>query len=641
MPESSPPPDEDDEEDAEGETEDELFKNPPKESLMDSVGESPRGLKRSRNGQVREQVESDMPSIARSFARDSAPAGLDRSDDTVLQTENIISSLDTYMRHVSLTDADDQLTKGAAKLTKLWAQHSNPKSRPGAVGPESDDPLTKANYLSSLLLQLHHPHSSKPIFVPSPSKLQRSLLAPKQSQTSSIPLPRALLDWLDTYHTPFPDDFQTISTFRPSPSANDSYWDIVFIELARGRVQRAIRLLKDAGWEHAVSAKDDGSRDKGYTGRQLENTQEVVARCVRVLETCPAVQSGDWDIRGPEWAIYRQRLRQAVKDLELFANEDRDEEPDLATSDLTGGANVFARFSQQDTSPGQMNMSTASLRAASRVPWTIYENVKIVYRLFLGGDELLDTTQDWLEAAVLLTVWWDGEDAAPAAPRASLSKSGLLRRGAHAAGTREVDVAPLVAYRKRLGAMLRLVVEEMEEVVFAPDTLDAVHVGLACVMEDSVESVVGLLRVWSLTVAEAVVEVAALGAWLPQTRPRSKGWLEQEGFSSEDLMVLSHGVGQREKGSGDVDRDEVLSEYAELLAEKDVFKSSDGKFEREGWGLAVSVLGRLDDRDAAQSKIAELLDALQLNEEARVDKVLALCGSMGLSEQTRSIAEVL
>ena len=94
------------------------------------------------------------------------------------------------------------------------------------------------------------------------------------------------------------------------------------------------------------------------------------------------------------------------------------------------------------------------------------------------------------------------------------------------------------------------------------------------------------------------------------------------------------------QSSQDVDRDEVLTSYADLLAAKDVFRSSDGKVEKEGWELAVSVLGRLDDQNAAQQKIADVLDAIEFQDDGRVDKVLELCSNLGLETQARGIAEV-
>ena len=141
--------------------------------------------------------------------------------------------------------------------------------------------------------------------------------------------------------------------------------------------------------------------------------------------------------------------------------------------------------------------------------------------------------------------------------------------------------------------------------------------------------------------ASAVTEIAAMGGWLPQARHRSRGLLEQ-GFSSEDLMVLSHGPGsQQPPQPAGLDRDDVLAEYAELLAGTADLTSSDGKTSREGWELAVSVLSRLDDVTRGQRGISDMLDKIEFIDQARVDKVLGACAGLDLSEQARTIAEVL
>ena len=116
-------------------------------------------------------------------------------------------------------------------------------------------------------------------------------------------------------------------------------------------------------------------------------------------------------------------------------------------------------------------------------------------------------------------------------------------------------------------------------------------------------------------------------------------------LSSENLMVLSYGPGGQaqktsQQSSGDgIDRDEVLTAYANLLAERDAFRSSDDTVEREGWELGVSVLSRLDDAHASQDRIREILEQIQIENESRVEKVLSACQSMGFGGLGRGIAE--
>ena len=601
------------------------------------IGESPRGLKRSRDGAVRNHDRSDMGDIAKALARDTGTVQkLEEPDDVVLGTENTLASLDVAVHEQvgSMKSRDEAATNATAALDKLWTQHSDTKTMPGAIGPELDDAMTKSTYLATLLLQLHTPYTTKPS---NKNRSQRRTLAlaSQESPPCSIPLPRALLDWLNTHHNPLPDDFQEIHLHQPSPAAHASFWDVLGAELMRGRFSRVIRLLKDAGWQYADTAKEDSAgMATGYSGRQLESVEEVTARCIRVLESCPAVLDDDWNVIGTDWSLFRQRVGHTLRDLEALASTESD--PTAAPPTET---NMFARAS----------MTAQTRRAESKVPQSILDSFRTVYGILVGGREILDYAQDWLEGSIFLTLWWDGEDSAQAlgaslaglnvghVGRKSLRKSA---RGA-GAGTREVDIAPMAAYRRRLEEMFGLVTTEIDEASFKPDTLDPVHVALGCVMEGSVDGAINVLRTWSPTVSTAMVELAALGNWLPQARPTSRGRLEKE-LSSEDLMVLSHGAGPNlsSESNDGLDRDAILTGYADLLAEKDDFRSSGGKVEREGWELAIGVLGRLDDSDTAQERIREILERIQISDEARVEKVLDVCQGMGFGELGRGIAEV-
>lgn len=522
-----------------------------------SAASPPRGQKRDASGKVRES--SAFAPIARGQRRRPE---LHESDDLILETERIVAGLDVQIQRQP-AQGDSILTEAVAQLTKLWAASSSTATKVGGVGPEADDAITKVNYIASLLLHLHHPHTHTP--QKSAGRFQRAGANTAQP-TYSVPVPRALLNWLETYHKPFPDDFDSIHLYSPSPSAHESFWDVVFASLLRGKVDRVISLLRDAGWDNADTAVDDGAPEPGYHGRQLENVEEVMHMCMQILDECPGYRYGDWDVKSQDWTVFRQRARAALEELEAFA------EGDELDASVTGG-NVF----QRSMGASSMNLSTASRRASSRVPWTIYENLRLLYGLILGQpDEVLMTSQDWLEGALYLTIWWDGADE----DNLSASAAGRsLRKNGHR--TREADVAPLAAYRRRLadaffrvqeqggtdGDSKSMSPEEREQyAVFQVDTTDLVQVGLACVLEDEVSSAVGLLRTWSSTIEAAVTEIATLGSWLPLAQPTSRGGALGAGLSKEDLLVLSYGAPQA--SADGIDRDDVLSQYAEALSGK-------------------------------------------------------------------------
>ena len=642
MPESSPPPavaEGDENEDAEYSEDDFMAEGRrdaapemDRSAFASSLMSSTRGMKRSRNGRPKEQTVGDYGAIAKSMAGRSQTK-LDDPDDLILRQEDTIHRMDE-LANANASGRDAAVEEGVVDLVKLWGQHAQMETKEAGLGPVAEDDITRANYLSSLLLQLHHPHAVKGS--QQQTRPHHALSgARKANSAGNTTIPRALLDWLNTYHIPFPDDYDTVWRYQPSPSAHERFWDAVYYSLIRGKYDQAIRLLSDAGWDNALTDEEDTDGTR-FSERQLDHIEHVVEACITLLRTCPALKYSDWNVKGNDWAVFRQRARTALRNLESYAGEpdEDDEQDELGAS--RGGGNVFNQSHS-------MAMSAASRRAESKVPWSIYENLKLLYSVVLGDvDALCDTSQDWLEASIYLTVWWDGEAGDPTEP-ASLRASQSMRKsltGSKRAKTREVDVAPGTAYRKRLAEAFVLVVDTGEDVVFQPDTLDPVQVGLACIFTENVEAIIALLRSWSLPITSGVVEVAGLGGWMPHARPGGKDGLLQRGFSSEDLMVLSHGPASNQSQSGEMERDEVLSGYAEALAKKQLLKSTDGKIEREGWELAVEVLGRLGDTKVGEQKVREVLEGLDLEGEGTVDKVLSACRSLSLDEEARGIAEV-
>jgi hypothetical protein len=513
-------------------------------SSMAASRSSPRGLKRSHDGRIRS--EGEFGAIAKGIVGRSKPAPLEEDDDVILSIERFTASLN----HAARTQRNlsvDGLPDRCVALTELLARQSDTTTKSGMLGPASEDPFTKANYLASLLLQLHCPHSANQPRQSAHTNRKRDV----SRSEPGPPIPEALLRWLNTYHLPFPDDFDSVHLYRPSPSAHESFWDLIFASALRGKLDRVIRLLRDAGWENAYTAADDGATEDGYTGSQLQATEDVAAYAADVIASCPAVQYADWDVTNSGWTAFRQRVKLGLDKLTSFAESDLDR----SRSDR----NIF----EQSASESIMSMSTASRRAESRVPWTIYENLSLLYKLLLGSiDDVLLTSQDWLEASLYLTVWWDGSD--DAAHDAALNKSMQQRNAAQK--PREVDVSPLSAYRSRLSDAFTKVTADPDENVFAVNTMDIVEIGLACIMEESVSSVISILRTLSMPIATSVVELASVGGWLPLARPQSRGQLLGQGFSEEDLLVLSHGP--RKQSPQDIDRDQLFGEYADLLAQK-------------------------------------------------------------------------
>ncbi|KAK4503610.1 hypothetical protein PRZ48_004525 [Zasmidium cellare] len=601
--------------DAEGEVDDtmDLLMDAGAYSTMKSSLPAPRsrGVKRSLEEDTRDRP---MAKIARGMTGGRKPAELKETDLMIVQSERIVGGLGVQLQRQP-AQREVILANTATELTKLWSQEARIETKSGGIGPDASDGFSKANYVANLLLQLHHPHSSKG----SKALARRSRANPLDAASSSaVPVPRALIDWLETYHVPFPDDFENILHTEPSPSAHESFWDIVFASILRGKIRQAIRLLKDAGWKYAATAREDERRDQEYNDQQVYNIEMAVADVLDVLESCPGYKYEDWDVKGMDWTLFRQRAGAKLADLE-----------DFAEGDGASFGKSEQRLFTKSLGQSDMNLSTASRMASSKVPWNVYENMKLMYGILLGqAEEILMTAQDWLEGTIYLAVWWDGSNQDGMS--ASLNKSSI--RKSTTQKPRDVDITPLEAYRRRLADSFARVTEDPEDTVFTVNTMDLVEVATACVLEDSVDAVISILRTWSMPITVSVVELAYFGKWLPSNRPMSRGGLFDAGFSREDLMLLSTGPSNQTAQDG-TDPDEVLSQYADLLSRKQQIG------DREGWELAVAVLNRLDQSQDAGQKIRQLLERLELNEESRVDKVLQVCDELGQAEQRRGIAE--
>lgn len=601
--------------------------------------DSPRGMKRSRYGDALvssfrssraahvDSRQSTVASIAKGLVKQSAPA-LDEPDDLVLQSERLLAALSASVRATPNADVDFLAVRAAQQLTDVWRKHVTTQSVPGNIGPKRQkSPLDKANYLASLLLRLHHPFTSQHNPKSNANIFGRSSRFMHLALQKDVvtPVPKSLLDWLNTYHNPFPDDLPEVLRHRPSPVAHERYWDMVYATTLRGDLATAISLLDNADFTKADTAVDDGYDEPGYNPRQADAARYVASRAANLLRSCPAYADDNWDVKDAEWAIFRNRVRREISDLEDYAeSESRDRDTNL------DDPNVF-RSSTAGPGRNGLSFSTASRRAESKVPWSVYQNLKVLYGQLQGSKtEITVSTQDWLEASIYMTAWWDGEDDA-ALPANLAASRHSLRQSQH---IRPVDVSPTSAYRRQLTYAFASVTDDPEDTVFAVNTMDPIHVGLACIFEEDVEGAVGIIKGWSVPLAAALVEIAGLGGWLPQA---GLGQNLMDGFDEDDLMVLSHGQDQT---SGGLRRDDVLASYAESLAGIDEFTSSDAKTQKEGWDLACRVIARMDSLDTAQRKIKQILDRMQLDSTERVDKVLAVCHDIGLQDQVRAIAEV-
>ncbi|PVI06665.1 hypothetical protein DM02DRAFT_667207 [Periconia macrospinosa] len=558
------------------------------------------------------QKRYDLLNIAKGLTPSNDRITLHEPDKLILETEELLTTL----AESSTSDGPEQrarvLGNVAQDLLRAWqdsvpsASRAVSSSRSGAAAA-----LSNAVKLSDLLINIHHPSPAV-----NPERLSASAFSLSRVGADSFtPIPKVLLNWLNK-HRSAASEIDMVLKEKRGYSKNQYFWDAVHTSVFRGHFDKTMELLQNANFAVAETARADDLGGSGYDGHHRRYAEEAAYAALSVLKDCPAVRADDWDIKGRDWSIFRRHVQQAHSDL-----------AELAEGESVNRHSVSQPFqashfgiSQSQTS---FHLSVASRRAESKVPWSVYQNLSKFYQLLLGNEEeIIALATDWIDATLGLAIWWDGEE-----PETSQSSFAASRRTlARSQRIRTVDVTPAKAYSQRMASALATVFESEED--FTVNISDRFEVGVACILDDNVESVLQILRGSSLMIASAVAEIATAGEWLV----RADGILDQ--FDQSDLMVLSY----TEQHRTGVSQDELLVAYSKLLTSKDRVASPDGKTVKEGWELAIRALGRIDDIVLATGRIEKILDQLDLQSADRVDKIIQLCHAIGLSEQAFGIA---
>ena len=614
---------------------------------------SARGTKRSRGGNKiphvserrekrpsRTKLNSALPSIAKTMARQTGIAALTETHEFILENEDLVAAL--YAAENTNTNYHEgvraALPKISEDLCNLWVsgRDEDLTSFPTkndvvlGVGPNEDTPpLHKAIFISTLLLQVHHPPAARGKQALALTRSGHSTATPKLPVTAEnilnpTAMPKVLLDWLDKHHNPWESTFHEVETKHPSPPAHYNFWDVIFVFILRGKIRDAVRILRRSDFRCAETARRDG-QSNGYTDSQVENIQSVLNKAIQMLETCPAVKDEDWHVTRSDWAIFRKRVQQTMDDLAVFA-EDRDRDSDPRDSAFDGSVSGLRGST--------LSHSQIARRAESRVPWTVYQSLKAMYGILLGSTtEIISSAQDWLEASIGLTVWWTGEDA-EAVLVGSLAMTKRSLKQSRSRGQRMVDLDSEAAYLDRLSYSFQRATDDADDDEFQINSNNPVEVGLASVFEGNVEGVLSLLHGWSLPVADAIAEIATLGGWFSPSAVALDGMLS--GFDESDLMVFdSYGRSDRPIG-----RDTVMIDYANELFKKGKLQKESDKISREGWEISMALLVRLGDDQLSRREIGKILTQLPIDSDARIDVVLRLCGDYGMENEACAITEV-
>ncbi|KAF4507932.1 hypothetical protein G6O67_004378 [Ophiocordyceps sinensis] len=541
----------------------------------------------ARLGGLSTSREFQFSSIARDFYTRQDPARITESADLILKTETLLCRL--YEEGVGTEDDAEKMDSSLANVTclliQLWNDYVDGLPQPegedlATVGPGAQsDPFEKAAFVAQLILRIHHTRFDN-----------------DTGHDKAPPPPEVLFDWLQSNHNLYPDQVREIARYKPSPACHGLFWQTLRCALLRGDVHGASQLLRNAGWEH-VRRGPHG--DQVYTGKALENIGRFADSTCDMLELCPAMRS-DWDIRNSSWTLFRVQARGSLDKLTLFAEGN------------LGGPSAR----------GPQSMSAMARKASSQIPWDVYENLQVVYGIVLGKREsIIDTAQDWCEATVGLFGWWDDGSQHPR----NLRLSHTLGLGASASG-----MTPSGDYFDRLASAFHLVLRSD----MTPNPMNPVEAAIASAFEGNVDAVIGCLRTWSLPLASSVAEIASVGQWLPPT-PGSKP-LPTDALDMEDLALLGLTPPSQDEIEGIKDTTLVL--YARELAGIDHLSPH-----RDGWEVAIQVLGRMDLPEKADETVGELLrdllETLDENSSTTVDKMWRILNDLGMVRYAEETAE--
>jgi len=535
--------------------------------------------------------------LAKDAVSQMGPPAIEESDIVILKTEALVASL----FEEGLRDNDElhaALQTVSRDLLALWATFHeetvvyDSEEYTSTIGPGSNaSNFAKANFLAGIILKIHQPQTTK---------------ADTTFYSNTQPLPESMVQWMDEHHDPNPSQFEEIQAYRPSPASHPLFWDTILNGLLRGRVTAVAHLLSHAGWRNA-RGEMDGILSAGYKGIALANVEKVVSAAVKVLNLCPAVK-GDWDIRNDQWTVFRFQASQALEDLRTFAegnNRDSRESVNYGTSRLS------------DT------YSRTAKKAESQVPWEVYQQLQILYSILTGDSKaIMANAQDWVEATVGLLAWWDEgkEDR-----RLALGRSHVVPRKAL---SRDSDGE---VYLRKLRRAFDVVTTESSELHVQSTNL--IELGLASLLEGDNEAVINILRAWSGPVSTAVAEIASMAGWLPRAEPQSL--INMGSLDQDDLNTL--GISSSPSKEDGI-KDQTIIAYANSIASYGTLEAQG--FTREGWEVAISILGRLDSTTRIEDMIENFLQGFSLDSASTVDRLWILLNHIGMYHHAEHTAEV-
>lgn len=555
-----------------------------------------RGTGTSRSQLPRKGREDLVPGLVRDITRRTQAATLIETDIVILETEQVCRQLEEACQAAQHEFAQQIMISGAAQeLIHFWRMNSEPsivEPEQAHIGPLPSEPqFEKARYIASLLLELYHPQAQTDNG--QSMVLSDSRMSMNDFQTK--PTPQILLEWLQKNHIDYQYLFDQVSRATSNVTADDLFWEAIEVLTLHGRIQLVMHLLAEADFNYAVMDTVRGYTKANYTGTQLQAIQRAIYQMRQLLNACPAVQIDDWNVDGQEWDVYRKQVEESLSDL----------------ADLADEHNV------DDVSTQNSNDLFAKSTRKANLPFDVYTHLKTVHNILLGDvDIIMGLAQDWLEASLLLTVWWNGSQETKVA-----QWSFDVSRANHTEETASGN-----PHLTRLRDAFLCVTDPMAASNYHINTMSHVELGVGAVLQGDTQSVLRVLSTMSLCVASAFAEIGTWAGWQSTATPTA-------GLDEADLMVLNFGA-----NDAIIKKDDVLNRYANALFKKDEFRM-DEESVAEGWEVAFAVVSRMDDEDRIESSVSNFIDQITMDDQERTAKLVNVCQDLGLQAQGRKVSE--
>ena len=532
--------------------------------------------------------ESYVPDLARDLTRRYPPATLENDPDTmIVHTEQFLRSLQEDNQDVDDNIFEARLISSAKQLERLWEGSTTSRRRRKeeelGIGPgHGATAFENARFVAILILRLYN----------------SKRLMQEGDNEFAIYLPEVLLNWLNDYHGTLQYSYNRVQAAQPNVISDEFFWDVIEGLVARAKHDEAMELLGEADFSHAK--RDTGIRleDANYSGVQLQAIQKAVLQLRQVLNVGPIVQTTDFDMNGPDWVAYRTEVEQALA--ELGEEIDPYEDDELLEAEAEDNFAV-------------MHPSRKGL------PYEIYARLQTIYGILLGvTKDIVTISNDWLEAAILLTVWRNGEPENKVQQWSFDVSRANYPNHDDSLGDR--------SYLNRLKESFLAITDPSSKDSLQLNPTSRIELGIAAALQGDMLTALSMIQTYSLCIASAVAEIGSWSGWLTSAAV-------PQGFDADDLMVLTMGASK-----APISKDEALEYYAEELFKTSELQISDNSV-IEGWEIAISVASRCDDKELAKRLVAHFLDELTVTTAQRASRLSALCGELGFTEESRHVSE--